>query len=211
MQYFFSRYPKATERLFEMLIPTTTWLIITLPIWLSPFHPAVVAYFILAFDVYFFYKSLTTTIFSTISYFKLKKLSQIDWLSRTKKLNNFSKVHQAIIITNYKETIDKVRITIQRLADQDFPLKRMFIFLAMEEREGQEAKERAKQLISEFRKTFGYITATFHPDLPGEIKGKASNSTWAAQLISRETRKQKIDPNSVIIASCDADSLHPQK
>lgn len=205
------RHPKAFKRLLEITFPVITWLIITLPVWLSPFHPAIVAYFILTFDVYFFYKSLTTTIYSTVSYFKLKKLSRINWLSKSKKLGDFSKIYHAVIITNYKETTEKVRKTLEYLTKQDFPKKRIFIVLAMEKREGKEAQKRAKQLISELGKEFGLLTATFHPNLPGEIRGKASNSTWAAKAISKEIKKRKIDPNFVTITSCDADSLFPKK
>jgi len=211
MKYFFTKYPKQLKRIFEILIPLTTWFIITLPVWLSPFHPAVVAYFILTFDIYFFYKSLSTTIFSTISYLKLKRLSQVDWLTHAKKLPHFSKIYHAILITNYKENTDKVRRTLSNLANSDFPNSRIFVVLAMENREGEEAQQRANILISEFRKSFGAITATFHPDIPGEVKGKASNSTWAAKYLSGEISKRKIDPNYVTITSCDADSLLPPK
>lgn len=180
-----------------------------MPLWLSPFHPAVVAYLILSFDIYFFYKSLSVTIFSTLSFLKLRKLSQVDWLTKTKKLRNFSKIYHAVIITNYQETSEKVKHTLEHLANQDFPKERLFIVLAMEEREGEEARERAGQLISQFKKKFGMITATFHPDIENEIKGKASNSAWAAKFISNEIRNRGINPDFVTITSCDADSLLP--
>lgn len=211
MQKLINKYPRESIRFLEILFPVVTWLTITLPIWLSPFHPAVVAYFILTFDVYFFYKSFTTTIYSTIAYLKLKKLSQIDWLDKAKKLEGFSQLYHTIIITNYKETTEKLRRTLQYLTNQDFPKKRIFIILAMEEREGPDAKQRAKALIKEFKNKFGLIIATFHPNLPGEIKGKASNSAWAAKSISNEIRKRHLDLDYVTVTSCDADSLLPQK
>ena len=67
MRRFFLKHPQLINRIVEIIIPLTTWAIITMPLWLSPFHPAVVAYFLLSFNVYFFYKSLTVTIYSTIS------------------------------------------------------------------------------------------------------------------------------------------------
>jgi len=46
---------KFINRTFEIFIPLLSWFIITMPVWISPFHPAMVAYFIIAFDLYFFY------------------------------------------------------------------------------------------------------------------------------------------------------------
>ncbi len=211
MKCLFQKYPSFMRRLLEIILPVTTWVIITLPVWLSPFHPAVVAYFILSFNIYFFYKSLSVALLSTLSYIKLKKLAQINWLNKSCKLSCFSKMYHAVIITNYKEKTEKVRKTLKYLANQDFPRKRIFIVLAMEEREGEEAKKRANCLISEFKNIFGMITATFHPDLKGEVKGKASNSSWAARFISKEIKKRSINPDYVTVTSCDADSLLPTK
>ncbi len=211
MQKLIEKYPRVSYRFFEIFFPTLTWAIITLPIWLSPFHPAVVAYFILTFDVYFFYKSLTTTIYSTIAYIRLKKLSKVDWLKKAKTLPNFSKLYHVVIITNYKEKLSKLKKTLDYLTKQDFPKKRIIVVLAMEEREGESAKERADSLIKDYQNKFCLITATFHPDLPGEIKGKASNSAWSAKFITSEIKKRHIDIDHVTITSCDADSLLPEK
>jgi cellulose synthase/poly-beta-1,6-N-acetylglucosamine synthase-like glycosyltransferase len=211
MSGIFLRYPRQFVRAIEIILPLTTWLIITLPVWLSFFHPALVAYFLLTFDVYFFYKSLSTTIYSTLSYVTLKKLSQLDWLKRASELPEFADVHHTVIITNYKETVEKVRRTIQYLARQDFPLKRIYIVLAMEKRERQSAIERANILKREFKGVFGSITATFHPTIKNEIQGKASNSAWAAKRISKLIRKKGVNPDMTTVTSCDADSLMPAK
>lgn len=211
MEYFFRRYPNTVRRAFEIIFPLTTWFIVTLPLWLSPFHPAMVAYFILAFDVYFFYKSLTMAILSTLSYLKLKKYSQFDWLKMAKKMPEVKKVYHSVIITNYKETTEKVRLTLEYLKAQDFDRKKIIVVLAMEKREGDDAERRAETLIREFRKTFGMITATYHPHLPGEVIGKASNSTFATKKISAIIREKGIDPDFVTVTSCDADSLLSHK
>lgn len=205
------KYPKQTERFFEIIFPLTTWLIITMPGWLSFFHPAIVAYFILTFDIYFFYKSLSTTILSTVSYFKLKRYSKVNWLGQAKKLKGFGKVYHMISITNYKESIVKVERTLAYLAKQDFPLRRIGVVLAMEEREGIEAQQRAEILMEKFKDKFAFIKATYHREAVGEIKGKASNSTWAAKVISQTVRKKGWNPDFITITSCDADSLLPDK
>ncbi|MBI3379499.1 glycosyltransferase family 2 protein [Candidatus Gottesmanbacteria bacterium] len=211
MKNLFIKYPLLIKRFIEITIPVTTWAIITLPVWLSFFHPAIVAYFILTFDVYFLYKSISVAILSTISYLRLKHLSQIDWYQKASKLLHFDKVYHAIIIPNYKESVEKVRKTLQYLASQDFPSKRILVVLAMEQREGKEAKIRAQLLINEFKKKFADVFATFHPDLDGEIKGKASNSSWAAKSLTKAINDKKIDKDYITITSCDADALLPNK
>lgn len=211
MKHLFLKYPSATKRVIEIIIPLITWTIITLPLWLSPFHPAVVAYFILTFDVYFFYKSFSVALYSIISFLRLKKLSRIDWLYKAKELTDFKDVYHAVIIPNYKETRDKIIKTLELISSQDFPHKRIFVILAMEEREGPQAKERAKILIKKFKNRLGFISATFHPDLPGEVKGKASNEAWAAKSLSKVIGGRKIDKRFVTVTSCDADALLPSK
>lgn len=204
-------HPFSITRFFEIILPLTTWILITMPLWLSPFHPAIVAYFILSFDVYFFYKSLFVAIFSTISYLRLRNLSQVNWLDNAKKLQNFSEMYHAVIIPNYKEKADKIIKTLQHLETQDFPTKRIILILAMEEREGFEAKARAKKLIREFKNKFFHIEASFHPDIKGEVKGKASNSAWAGKTLSRIVDEKKINKDFITVTSCDADSLLPKK
>lgn len=210
MQDILLKYPKQFDRIIEIIIPLTTWLLITLPAWLSPFHPAIVAYFLLTFDVYFFYKSFTVSVLSTLSYLKLKRLSKINWAKRARKLANYSSTRHAVIIANYRESIDKVRRTLRHLAQQDFPVKRLLVILAMEEREGETAQLRAKVLRGEFKNTFGYIGASFHPIAKKEIAGKASNSTWAAKFLSKIVRKNGYNLDYLTVTSCDADSLLPE-
>jgi len=211
MQQMFNRYPRQFNRFFEIAFPLTTWLMVTLPLWLSPFHPAVVAYFLLTFTVYFFYKSLTVTIFSTWSYLKLKKMSGVNWLNLIKANPDFKKIYHAVIITNFRENTEKVTRTLEYLAAQDFPRQRLIIILAMEAREGKEAVIRAQSLIKLFKRKFGHISATFHKITPNEVIGKASNSAWAAKYLVTIIKKMKIDRTLVTVTSCDADSLVPAK
>lgn len=211
MKRFIEGHPAGTKRLFEVILPLMSWFIITLPIWLSPFHPAWVAYFILAFDIYFFYKSLSVTILSTLSYIRLKRLEKENWAKKARNLDAYPKLYHAVILTNYKESVDKVRKTLLFIRNQDFPRKRILIVLAMEEREGIGAKERADILMSEFAQDFGHISAVYHPDSPNELRGKASNSTYAAKYVSQLIREKNIDSSYVTLTSCDADSLLPVK
>eukprot|EP00409_Alexandrium_fundyense_P004429 CAMPEP_0185904944 /NCGR_PEP_ID=MMETSP0196C-20130402/4212_1 /TAXON_ID=2932 /ORGANISM="Alexandrium fundyense, Strain CCMP1719" /LENGTH=74 /DNA_ID=CAMNT_0028624361 /DNA_START=15 /DNA_END=235 /DNA_ORIENTATION=- len=70
--------------------------------------------------------------------------------------------------------------TLHNLARSALARDSMYVVLAMEEREGWAAREKAAALIDETRHLFADIIATFHPaNLPGDVVGKSSNVQWA--------------------------------
>ena len=196
-----------SKRFFEILIPLITWTIITLPIWLSPFHPAVVAYFIILFDVYFLYKSLRTVIMATVSYINISRSMKIDWFKQMKKKPTSKKIKHFIIIPNYEESYLKVKKTLNYITQQNFQLKNIYILLALEKSEGQSAVKRAERLKQYFQAEFGDFLTTYHVLKPNEEKGKASNQTHAAKKISEYVKQKGWSNKQVIVTSCDADAL----
>ena len=206
-QNVFTRYPIKTKRMLEILPGAVSWMLILFPIWGSFFIPFVVAYFVLFFDVYWFYKSFNLVICAYIASKNIRKAEHTNWLEKTKSLPNFHKVTHVIIIPNYKEHVYKLRQTLQAIANQTFPTKRIFIVLAMEERE-EDAKTKAEQLINEFKNTFGAILASYHPDVLGEVKGKSSNQAYAGKTAYNElVQTSIIDIDYATISSVDADSI----
>jgi len=203
----FTRYPIKTRRSLEIMPGFVSWFLILFPVWGSFLIPAAVAYFILFFDVYWFYKSFSLAITAFIASRKIKEAEKMDWLKKTKTLENFEKVTHIAIIPNYKETLAKLRETVESIANQTFPAKRIYVVLAMEDRE-VEARERAKKLIEEFGSKFGGIFATYHPDIEGEVKGKSSNEAFAGKATYEKlVATGVIDIDYATISSVDADSI----
>lgn len=203
----FTRYPVKTRRLLELVPGFVSWTLILFPIWGSLLIPVVLAYFILFFDVYWFYKSVSLAVLSFIGTNKIKDAEKKNWLKKAQTLENFDKVTHVIVIPNYKEKVEKLRETLLTLTRQTLPHKRLFIVLAMEERE-EDAPEKAQKLIDEFGKTFGVVMATFHPDISGEVKGKSSNESFGAKVaFDKLVKTKKIDLNFATISSVDADSI----
>jgi len=196
------------ERVTEIFLPLLSWLTITLPFWLSPFHPAVVGYFIIAFDVYFFYKSVKTVYHAVISYQKIELVKNINFVKKIEKLIKNQKIYHFVIIPNYKEPLYKLRQTIKAITKNDYPQK-INLVLAFEERE-KDAKKKAKILIKEFKNYFENIFATYHKLLDNEVEGKASNQTYAAKFIENFLNQKNINPKDVLITICDADSILPK-
>ncbi|MCL4200278.1 hypothetical protein KJZ67_02975, partial [Patescibacteria group bacterium] len=96
MRQIFLRYPNKTLRFFEIAIPLFSWFIITLPLWLSFWHPAMVAYLINTFDVYWFYKSVTLVIFAVRSFVNFNAQAANKLLALAKSLPNFENIWHVI-------------------------------------------------------------------------------------------------------------------
>ena len=206
-QKIFTTYPVKTRRGLEIMPGLVSWFIILFPVWGSFFIPWAVVYFILFFDVYWFYKSFSLAITSYLASKKIKEAEKKDWLEIAKPLENFEKLSHVVVIPNYRENLDKLRKTVQSISEQTFPAKKIYVVLAMEERE-TEAKERADILIKEFKSTFGDIFASYHPDIEGEVKGKSSNEAFGGKLAYKRLVKTNIiDLNLSTISSVDADSI----
>ena len=206
-QKVFNRYPIKTKRSLELLPGLFSWMLILFPIWGSLFIPYIVAYFILFFDVYWFYKSFSFAIAAFIASKKIKAAENRDWLKEARKNKNFERINHVAIIPNYTESVDKLRTTVASIASQTFPTKNIFVILAMEKRE-KNGEEKANTLIKEFKNVFGGIFATYHPDVVDEVKGKSSNQAFASKIAyNKLVKKSIININYATVSSVDADSV----
>lgn len=202
------RHPVRTQRFLEILPGFFSWFLILFPIWGSFVIPEIVAYYVLAFSIYWLYRSIVMAALSLAAHYRIKASERNDWLADAQKLEHFEDVHHIIIVPTYKEPLTTLQRTLKGLSQQTFPLKRIHIMLSFEEREGAAAQEKAKLLQQEYGEVFGSLWATHHPDIEGEVKGKSSNTSWGA----REAKKlllenKKIDIDYVTISSEDADVI----
>ncbi|MBU0619326.1 hypothetical protein KKD62_03770 [Patescibacteria group bacterium] len=206
------KYPNRSQRFLEILPGAISWFLILFPIWGSLVIPVVVAYYIIAFDIYWLYQSVWSSTFSLLSYLKIEAYKQFDWLGDTQSFPDWEKIHHIIIIPTYKEPLATLKRTLRALKKQTFPKKAISVVVSFETREGQAAKEKALALKKIFNKTFANLIITFHPDLPGELKGKSSNVAWAAKLAKQKLiDEQGLDIKYLTITSEDADAvLHPR-
>lgn len=203
----FTRYPIKSRRALEIAPPTIAMFLITMPLWGAYFFPVALSYFIIFFDVYWFYKSMNLVVMSFIAARKIKSAEATDWFAKAKNLPNFSKVSHLIVIPSYKETYEKIKETIESIHEQTFPKKQMYIYLALEERE-ENVIEKAEKLKKDYEKIFGGFYYTLHPDLPNEVKGKSSNQAYAAiDAYEKLVKSGKLDINFMTVTSADADVL----
>ena len=195
----------------EILPGFVSWNLILLPYWGIFVFPVFVAYFILFFNIYWFYQSLQIAVSSVISHLKIQAAKIYDWMGDVRGFPDWEKVRHVVIIPTYKEPVHILERTLQSLADQEFPTKQIIPVLAMEGKEVREERNaKSEELIKKFGKYFGHIFVTTHE--LGEVSGKASNERFAAIWIKKNyIDLGKIDINYVTVTSCDADhKFHPK-
>jgi cellulose synthase/poly-beta-1,6-N-acetylglucosamine synthase-like glycosyltransferase len=178
-----------------------------MPVWGAFFLPIAVAYFIIFFDVYWFYKAVNLVVTSFIAAKKIRVAEKTDWLRKAKRLPDFSKVTHLVIVPSYKESYEKIKETIESVCDQTLSIKQIYIYMAFEARE-EGIKEKAERLSKEYSNKFGGFFYTLHPDLPNEVKGKSSNQAYAAaDAYKNLVESGKIDIDYMTVTSADADVI----
>lgn len=209
---FVEKHDRQIHRALEILPGVVTWSFITSPIWAGFFFPEAMAYLVIFFALYWFLQSARIARGIFVSYKQVKKDTSRDWLSDCKKLPDFEKIQHLVIIPNYKEPLHILRKTLENLAEQTFSKERMHIVLAIEEREGDVGREKAEELLSEFKGKFGNLWATFHPDIIGEVKGKSSNMAFSGKWAKKKLVDELgYDLKFIYVTSNDADArLHPR-
>lgn len=197
------------RRILDGIIPLLAWMVITLPLWLSPFHPAVVSYFIIAFDLFFLYKAVTTTYWAAISY---RRILATEGFLFHKKIGELAKSRETkhfIIIPNYNEPLHKLSQTIEAIINSDYPYKNIHLVLAFEKME-KAGRKTAIFLKKKYEKSFAKIICTFHTLAANEVQGKASNQTYAAKIVDKYVEKLDFRRENILITICDADSRLPK-
>ncbi len=218
MKEFVEKYDPRVQRFLEILPGVLAWTIILFPLWGAFFIPRIVAYFTVAFLVFWFYRSFQAAFLGLAGYIKIKRAVKTNWQSQYKKDRDensleWEEIRHLIIIPNYNESVEKLSITLDCLARQKhIDKEQLFVVLAMEER-AEDFRERARELERKYQGQFGELIITFHPDkLPGEVRGKAANEAWGAKQAKKILlKKKKFDLEKMTITSSDADAcFHPQ-
>jgi hypothetical protein len=205
------------QRALEILPGATALAVITFLAWGSVWAPLALAGVLLAFDLYWVWRSFNTAFHAVKGFFLLRREAKVDWrqrygedAARGQTFLAWEDVRHVVIIPNYEESLDKLRPTLDSLAAQQ-EAQRLIVVLAMEEAEPA-ARDKATTLCREYASRFEQVLATFHPgDLPGEVRGKSSNEAWAA----REARQHLVNQmglhlEHLTVTSCDADTIfHP--
>ena len=199
---------KVLYRTLEIFPGFLSWTTLLGTIFLSFFVPVAAAYFIIAFDLYWLLKNAYLSIHLRHNWKRIKYNLSLDW---EKMLANMKYEHifHMIILPFYKEGFTVVDQSVNALLNTHYDKKKMIVVLASEESGGKEAKAVAQAIEKKYRDKFGFFLTTRHPsNLPNEIPGKGSNSSFAAEQARQVILDQhKIPYESVIISAFDVDTV----
>jgi len=210
-----------TYRLFEMIPGLIAWITISFPVWGSLVAPRLVAYFVIAFLLFWLYQSFKSAVLAIIGYFKIRSSESANWLESFQQdfkssWLKYNDIYHVIFISSYKEPIEIIdQMAITSLKNQvDIDHRKLIVVIGQESRAGRENNQKTINYFQQkYPNTFGMLIFTEHPaDLPGEIAGKHSNEAWAARYFKKNfIDTGKYDINHLTLTSCDVDTVfHPK-
>lgn len=146
---------------------------------------------------------------------KMRENMAVDWIKKLNKLQKeWRDIRHLIILPMYKEPYAVVKESVEAIAASRYPNDKIILVIAIEERAGNEAKNTARRIETDFKNTFLAVLVTMHPqDLPNEIPGKGSNESWAAkraqEFIDALPSGKNIPHENIIVSVFDADTQVP--
>lgn len=194
-------------RVLEIFPGVLTWAtLLGAPI-LSYFHPVWISIYIILFDIYWFLKGANVAAHLMHSHYKLKAHDRIDWMERLTKNLNWRRIYHVIIVPTVKEDIAVLESSIQSYLASDYPKHRLIFVLAIEEREGKDALNKAQILKSRYGSSFFRFYYSVHPDgIVGEARVKGANITYAAKFVQKELDSLGLAYEDVLVSAFDADT-----
>ncbi|HET7060464.1 MAG TPA: glycosyltransferase family 2 protein [Candidatus Saccharimonadales bacterium] len=223
-------------RFFEILPGALSYLLLLAPILLSIFDVTLAVFFILAYLLIFFVRSLAYSTRAIVGYFTMRQQMKLDWNGlvadveagqhigkafkrpkwHTKALERLaerpdrtkpSQLLHAVIIATVNESREVLEPTIQAVANADYDSRQIILVLAYEARAGQESEDRVHELLALYKDKFRHAMAVKHPaNIPGEVIGKGGNVTNAGRQLQKYLKKEQIDPAQVVVTTLDADN-----
>ncbi|MFH1326208.1 MAG: glycosyltransferase family 2 protein [Candidatus Falkowbacteria bacterium] len=196
-------------RALEILPATLAWVTLIVLTMLSWFKPIWVAFFIIAFDVYWLLLVMFLGLHLISAYRSLRKNVKIDWKTKCQSLSAWKKINHLIILPVYNEGKEIVQSALKSLLNDGYPTDKMIVVLTTEERGGAEVLNSYREITNNFKNKFGKFLFTVHPDgMAGELKGKGANQNWAARQVKKEIiDKQGFDYNNIIVSVFDIDTI----
>lgn len=204
-----------SDKIFEKIPPILTWGIIFFPLFGSFLFPEVVAIFVLTFNVYFLYRSISLTVQFVLSLILLREASQIDWFAKVSGLDHIEeeikhlkiaqeKIKAATFSKTYKDQLDK-KLELQKFKFPNFLARIVFFWSKLKTRifvanEIEDLKEfRDKDIYS--YKELNHVVIIPHAKEPYRVLDrtleKISNSTFPTKQIHIVLGAEERDPEGV--------------
>ena len=195
-------------RFLEILPGAASWLTLIAVVTASVYVPFLAAYFIIAFATFWVLKTAFLSYHLRHNWKRLRHHMQLNWREMVERFE-YGHLYHLVILPFYNESEEVLDASLSSLAKANYDLESLIVVLAAEERAGASAQQYAKAMQKKWGNKFGAFHISTHPaDVPGEMAGKGSNSTWAAE----EVRTKILDPhgiryNHVLVSIFDIDTV----
>lgn len=199
-------------RLFEILPGALSLVTLAGFVWLSVELPATAAFITIAFSIYWVFKTFYLSLHLRHNFKRMRHNMALDWNARLQLIPHDHVLHLTIFPL-YKEGYEVIAESVEGLLASTWDPKRIALVVAVEERGGATDLQTANRIIERYGDRFFAAIVTVHPaDLPGDIPGKGSNMSYAAE----EARVRILDPHqvpyqNVLVSAFDVDTVvYPQ-
>lgn len=174
-------------------------------------NPIFVIYFIIVYDILWLFKVVYMELHLLASWNKFKKTIAIDWFAKLKneKPDEWSNVYHLVLLPTFREPIEVVRDSLDKLCSTNYDLSKMIIVLAGEGAEEEDFLLRAKEIEKQYSGKFLRFAYTVHYIQEGEIQGKGSNCHSAGKFIKNLIDEEfpNIPYESIIVSNFDVDTI----
>ena len=200
-------------RILEIIPGSLIWITLILAVSLSFLKPLWMVYFVIIFDFYWMTKVVYMSVYLISAFKRYKHDIKINWLAKCEEKERFDNIYHLIFLPNYNESWEVVKTTFDSLIKINYPLDKMIIVFAAEERTKEISLTNAERAKKEYGDKFFKFFINLHPnDIPGELAGKGANVTHAGRKVKAEI----IDPleipyQNIIVSTFDVDTcVHPE-
>ncbi len=195
-------------RVFEILPGLASWSTLIGVILMSIYAPFIAAYFIIAFALFWVLKTGFLSYHLRYNWKRLQHHTKLDWGALVSDFS-YSHIHHVIILPFYNEPESVIDATLTSLANTKYDKSKLIVVLASEERAGEAATTVVANMTAKFGTAFGVFLTTVHPkNVPGEMAGKGSNATFAAEKVRTEVLDKKgISYGETLVSIFDIDTV----
>ena len=133
---------KQKHRILEIIPGALVWSTLIGLVLLAVFKTIWAIYFVIIFDVYWLTKILYMIIHMMFSWLKYRKHEKINWLEKLKqeKQEEWGSIYHLLVLPTFQEPYEVLRETFSNLIKINYPLEKLIVVLAGEERDEENFK-----------------------------------------------------------------------
>jgi len=207
-------------RLLELQPGIFAWGTLAAVVAASYWLPAWAAMFIIGFDIYWLVKTVYLSVHMNHSFRRMRANQRRDWAAELTALPpagegplsgvRGSDLYHLVVLPMATEAYEVVRESFQGLREATGAATQLIVVLSTEARVPA-GRETARRIAEEFSGHFHRLITTEHPDgIPGELRGKSANATWAAKAAIAAIDAEGIPYERVLVSTFDVDTVAPR-